>query len=127
MVLAHRDVARYLLAERLDLLDVLLQSLAYLQGMNAYQRKTDEHVQWSSQSWQHSVSLELNLLMLVGLPFMRITRPNLHTCECWLAVCTSLPSGCVRFPLLASWSVLSSSAHELTSAEQMHAPRWSIC
>jgi hypothetical protein len=71
MVLAHRDVARYLLAERLDLLDVLLQSLACLQGMNAYQRKADEHVQWASHLWQHSVSLELHLLMLVRLPSMR--------------------------------------------------------
>lgn len=78
MVLAHRGVARYLLAERLDLLDVLLHSLACLQGMNAYQRKADEHVQWASQLWQHAVSLELHLLMLVRLlSFTRITQ-HLH-------------------------------------------------
>ena len=39
MVLAHRAVAGYLLAERADLLQSLLRALAFLQGMNAYRKK----------------------------------------------------------------------------------------
>lgn len=53
------ELASVLVNERMDLMTILLKLLSLLQGVDPTTRKTDQYVEYESETWKSAFSLEV--------------------------------------------------------------------